>query len=414
MIGIRVALSLLLSGSLIVSTSANGQEPPRAEPPAKDHGLGAGARADAERAVVEVNELIFANPGQVVGQVGASKNQDAPGAAIPPALKLSFDRYRSNLLTMNQDALEANFGLTLSEADDALRSQLEIPPGQGVVVVGVKPGSLAEHAGLKVSDVLLSLGDQKTGEVPQAKKILLGLGKEALEVKLIREGKARRMSLVGPKHGFPPEAAEYWIGVPVSPIDSTLRAHLPTLAAEAGLVVNDVVKGSPADASGVQKNDILVTMGGKPLKTPDDLIEQIQAAQGKSVPLEILRVGKPMTITVTPARRAHPTTINALRHDGLSYRVVRPNVGIELGAGPTYRLSPADGQTIYRAFPELTDNPSSKGDQRPIDLQLRLNGLIDNKAGESTARIEAQLKEISAKIEEIRKSIDGLKKTEGK
>ena len=218
--------------------------------------------------------------------------------------------FLSSSLTTTFHALETNFGLELADADDALRAQLELPPNQGVVVIAVKPGSLAEHAGLKLNDVLVSLGDEKASSVAVAKKVLLGLGKDALEVKLIREGKSSRMSLVGPDHGFPPESAQFWIGVPVSPVDATLRSHLPSLSAEAGLIVNDVVKGSPAETAGVQKSDILVSLAGKPLKTSDTLIEQIQASAGKPVPLEILRAGKPITLQITPAKRTHPTTIN--------------------------------------------------------------------------------------------------------
>ncbi len=193
------------------------------------------------------------------------------------------------------------------------------------MVVGVKAGSLAEHAGLKTNDVLLNLGDDAAKEVHQVRDVLLGLGKKALEVKLIREGKASRMSLVGPEHGFPPEAAEYWIGVPVSPVDATLRAHLTTLPANSGLIVNDVVKGSPADQVAVKKDDILVSMDGKPLKDSDALIAQIQASQGKPVPLQLLRASQTLTITITPAKRAHPTVIHWKKNPEnlFTYQVVR-------------------------------------------------------------------------------------------
>ena len=83
--------------------------------------------------------------------------------------------------------------------------------------------ALADRRHVAPVDVLLNLGGQPAKGVGEVRKILLGLGKEALEVKLIREGKPRRMSLVGPEHGFPPEAAEFWIGTPVSPVDTTLR-----------------------------------------------------------------------------------------------------------------------------------------------------------------------------------------------
>jgi hypothetical protein len=400
---------------LIVSPLATGQEASKADSPSDPKVVEARVKAVAsdDPSTIEVDELIFTTAEAVTGQNPTSSHRESP--MQPGVTRSTITHYttqapvfHARTLAKDEDALESNFGLTLSDADDALRSQLEIPAGQGVVVVGVKPGSLAEHAGLKQSDVLLSLGDQKADEVVLVKKKLLGLGKDALEVKLIREGKPRRMSLVGPEHGFPPEAAEYWIGVPVSPIDATLRTHLPALTADAGLVVNDVVKGSPADAAGIQKNDILVTMGGKPLKTPDTLIEQIQAAGGKPVPVEIIRAGKPISLNVTPAKRVHPTTINVLSRPGSNYRFVRPNVGIELDGKQTYDLF------ALEAVNKALGAASNKGDQKPLDLQLRLNGVLEAKGNEATGRIEAQLKEISTKLEQIQKAIDDVKKTTGK
>lgn len=46
---------------------------------------------------------------------------------------------------------------------------------------------------------------------------------------------------------------------------------------EAGIVINDVVAGGPADQAGFKKNDVLVNLGGIPIKTYPDLV----AAQGK-------------------------------------------------------------------------------------------------------------------------------------
>ncbi|WP_435005834.1 PDZ domain-containing protein [Tundrisphaera lichenicola] len=339
------------------------------------------------------------------------------------------------------ETLEAKYGLVLAPIDDALRTQLAIPKGEGVVVVEVKSMSLAEQAGLKSKDILLSLGDKPFVSVPQAQGLFLLLEKDPVRIKLIREGKPQQMSIVGPEHGFSAESAEFWIGVPVSPVDPILRSHLGELPAEAGLIANDVVKDSPADRAGVKKNDILISLGGQTLKSAENLIAQVQASEGKAVPLVVLRAGKPTTVEVTPTKRAHPTIVNFRGvPTNLRYQLFQPNVAIEIDpksfraenltkadgnielkdirTNRIFRATPDQKQYEVKVFDQLQFNGKSSGEaagktmtsQGPIDIQLEL---LTNKAkanvDEATGRIEVQLKELSAKVEEIRKAIEALK-----
>jgi membrane-associated protease RseP (regulator of RpoE activity) len=405
MIRLELALSFAMLALFFAPPQAPGQDTPPKQATEKPDPL-AGTRTD-----VATEDVLIGLDAGVSSAFELIQGQDQKEKAQTEAVVSDMNKALTRLYQTRArsfDALETNFGLKLADADDALRSQLELPPNQGVVVIAVKPGSLAEHAGLKTNDVFVSLGDQKATDVASAKKVLLGLGQGALEVKLIREGKPSRMSLVGPDHGFPPEAAQYWLGVPVSPVDATLRAHLPSLAAEAGLIVNDVVKGSPADTAGVQKNDILVSIGGQPLKTADHMIEQIQASAGKPVPLEILRAGKPMTLTVTPAKRTHPTTINVTGARNLQYRLIAPQIGVETTPESNKPVPPV----FLHSAPYMLQQPQLYG-SGPIDLQLHLRG-NPAKPDDSTARIEAQLAEMSSKLDAIRKILDGLKKPESK
>lgn len=76
-------------------------------------------------------------------------------------------------------------GALLAPVEESLRAQLEIPEGQGAVVLQVTPGSLAAALGLKKSDVLLEIDGKKITSPESAKGLLL---RESRAV-VLRKGK---------------------------------------------------------------------------------------------------------------------------------------------------------------------------------------------------------------------------------
>jgi len=76
-------------------------------------------------------------------------------------------------------------GALLAPVEDSLRAQLEIPEGQGAVVLQVTPGSLAAAIGLKKSDVLLEIDGKKITSPESAKGLLM---RESRAV-VLRKGK---------------------------------------------------------------------------------------------------------------------------------------------------------------------------------------------------------------------------------
>jgi len=102
-------------------------------------------------------------------------------------------------------------GLELQPTSDALRVQLGLPEGQGLIVANVMPESPAAEAGLQQHDVLLTAGAKPLGEladlvaaIDEAKGAPLALG-------LIRAGKAQKIVVTPAKRpetpqgeGFPP------------------------------------------------------------------------------------------------------------------------------------------------------------------------------------------------------------------
>jgi len=76
-------------------------------------------------------------------------------------------------------------GARLAPVDDAVRAQLDLPEGQGVVVTRVRPDSAAAALGLRKSDILLEIDGRKIAS-PEAAK---GLLTRDSKVALLRKGK---------------------------------------------------------------------------------------------------------------------------------------------------------------------------------------------------------------------------------
>lgn len=72
------------------------------------------------------------------------------------------------------------------------------------------------------------------------------------------------------------------------------------------VLVAEVVKGSPAEAAGFKKGDVIETVMGKKITTTDAIIALTKANQGKEIEVKIKDVkGKEILLSVTP-RKVYP------------------------------------------------------------------------------------------------------------
>ncbi|WP_257386644.1 RIP metalloprotease RseP [Tahibacter caeni] len=66
--------------------------------------------------------------------------------------------------------------------------------------------------------------------------------------------------------------------------------------------VGEVRPGSAAEAAGLRVDDKLVGVDGKPIATWNGFVEQVQAAAGTPLALDIVRAGEPQQVALTPRR----------------------------------------------------------------------------------------------------------------
>lgn len=96
------------------------------------------------------------------------------------------------------------------------------------------------------------------------------------------------------------EAPAFWIGIQGVPIDSpVLRTHLQ-LAEDVGVVVADLLPGSPAEKAGIRKHDILIGVGDEQVNDMTVLQRAVAKSRQKPIELKLIRLAKEVTVVVTP------------------------------------------------------------------------------------------------------------------
>ncbi len=80
-----------------------------------------------------------------------------------------------------------------------------------------------------------------------------------------------------------------WIGVEAQEITPELAENFGLPNAEGALIAG-VVRGSPADGGGIRPGDVLLAVGGKPVRDPQGMLDLIAALKpGETVPFKLRR-----------------------------------------------------------------------------------------------------------------------------
>src|SRR5438874_6313128 len=103
----------------------------------------------------------------------------------PFSVSLNFDRqadlatvaaYRDWRIAALWDSADDMLGANLQPVGEALRAQLDLPAGQGLVVEGLRGDGACAWAGLQQNDILLSVADKPLGTVGDLIKQLKAAG----------------------------------------------------------------------------------------------------------------------------------------------------------------------------------------------------------------------------------------------
>ena len=109
-----------------------------------------------------------------------------------------------------------------------------------------------------------------------------------------------------------------WIGIYMQDLTPELSQKF---GVEKGVLVADVMKGSPAETSGIQAGDVIETVNGKEVSSPLELKNEVLKTEiGKPITLMIIRQGKEMEITITPTER--PEEISPVKEEAVEEKLL--------------------------------------------------------------------------------------------
>jgi len=95
-------------------------------------------------------------------------------------------------------------------------------------------------------------------------------------------------------------ADEAYLGVRTQELNEALVEALDLEQGAGGVLVNDVVEGSPADEAGLRRGDLITAIGGDAVKTPQELRRVVRALEaGDEIEISILRRTEPQTLHAT-------------------------------------------------------------------------------------------------------------------
>jgi len=159
-----------------------------------------------------------------------------------------------------------------------------------------------------------------------------------------------------------------WLGISIQDLTDDLAAGFG-VSIKGGVLVADVLKDSPADAAGMKPGDIIVELGGAPIKEVTDLQKRVAAIlPGRAVALTVLRDRKTSRLTVKIGEQPGEETVVAAGPKGAGLGLMVEELSEEVAQ--TYGLRGRSGVVVTDVAP---NSAAEAAGIKEGDLVLEVN-----------------------------------------
>jgi len=261
--------------------------------------------------------------GRVVGVNNAIYSESGGNMGIGFAIPINTARVIAEQLVKNGKITRGYLGVLIQNLDSHNAPSYGLDEStKGVLVAKVNANTPGARAGLQEGDVITAINGTSVSDSNKLQGLVGGapVGSTA-KLSVLRDGNTISLNArldelkpeassneVTPEGNSAPVApSSTALGLRLAPLTPTLRQQL-RLTAKGGLVVLNVVKGSPAEQAGIERGDVIERVGQKSVATVADFTSSVnailkrQTEDSKSVALLVNHKGDKSFVMVSPGQ----------------------------------------------------------------------------------------------------------------
>jgi hypothetical protein len=194
--------------------------------------------------------------------------------------------------------------------------------------------------------------------------------------------------------GFLQLLGKGYIGIGLTDLSPQLRAHFAE-SEDAGVMVNEVVAGSPADAAGLRVGDVITAIDGDPVATSRQLSQRVRGRDPEDrVTVELFREGRRQLVEVTIGERER-TTVDLGDHLRWEVKEGDEPFALHFDASTFEGLADKMPKELY--FGDLTKQLEGIDWQGIVELQ-KGNPELEQRMKALEERIEKLVQELHGKV----------------
>jgi serine protease Do len=201
-------------------------------------------------------------------------------------------------------------GVSIQPITEELAKTYRMDEAKGALISDVTANSPAAKAGLEPDDVVVEVDGRRVEDNNDLSRYIASRAPGTnVRLKVLRGGAEKQISLT--LGTFPDEVAEaddqeeeggVQLGMTLRELTPDLAARLELPRTAKGVVIMDVEAGTAAEDAGLQRGDVIVSVNGQTVESPDDFKQEIDKARADGVARLRVRNGNTHRFTVLRLR----------------------------------------------------------------------------------------------------------------